>query len=77
MLDTSSCENYNLHRLKRPTTLGLGLYDSRKIALGAFNQRRNGQHSAMLLSTNQDLVEWGHRVYESLLEEAVMTEKPE
>lgn len=76
MLDNSSCDGYGLSRLERPVTLGLGLYDSRKIALGAFNQRGNGQHTAMLLSTNQDLVEWGHRVYDSLLKESVRTEKP-
>ncbi|WP_232833772.1 winged helix-turn-helix domain-containing protein [Saliphagus sp. LR7] len=76
MLDNSSCDGYGLSRLERPITLGMGLYDSRKIALGAFNQRGNGQHTAMLLSTNQDLVEWGHRVYDSLLEEAIMTKKP-
>lgn len=76
MLDNTSYENYGLYRLKRPITLGLALYDSRKIALGAFNERGRGQHTAMLLSTNQNLVEWGHQVYESLLEEAVMTERP-
>lgn len=76
MLDNSKYDHYSLYRLERSLTLGIGLYNSRKIAIGAYNHRGRGQHTAVVISEHQDLIEWGKKVCQSLRDEAIMTEIP-
>ncbi|WP_227777940.1 hypothetical protein [Haladaptatus pallidirubidus] len=44
--------------LDRSHTLGIGIYDERKVAIGAYNQFGRGQHIAMIVSTDDRVVEW-------------------
>jgi predicted transcriptional regulator len=41
------------------------LYDDRKVAIGAYNKTGDGNHIAMLLSSNTALVEWGTKLCKS------------
>lgn len=76
LLDNSDYEQYTLSRLKESLTLGIGLYDDRKVAIGAYNEVGDGNHIAVLISTHEDLIKWGMDVYNSYREQAVRTEYP-
>lgn len=52
-------------------TLGIGLYDERKIAIGAYNEVGEGNHIAVLISQHEDLIKWGTEIYETYREEAL------
>nr|WP_256487822.1 transcriptional regulator FilR1 domain-containing protein [Haladaptatus sp. AB618] len=51
--------------MEEPQTLGIGLYDDRKVAVAAYNEDGNGRHIAMIISSNDQLVDWGSELYES------------
>lgn len=70
LVDDSEYNRYRLLRLPDEMTLGIGIYDNRKVALGAFNKTGNGRHTAILLSSNDAFVEWGNNLYESIRERA-------
>jgi predicted transcriptional regulator len=67
---SSEYSNYQPMYLKESDTLGIGLYDSRKVAIGAYNEKGRGKHIAMLVSSNDRLVEWGEQLFESYREKA-------
>lgn len=71
LLDNSEYDRYTLSRLENSLTLGIGLYDKRKIAIGAYNEVGEGNHIAVLISEHEDLIEWGTKVYETYREEAL------
>lgn len=73
LLDTSSYEHYDLFRLDEQLTIGIALYDDRKVAIGAYNEVGEGQHTAIIISSHEDLIEWGQRVYSSYREQAIRT----
>lgn len=71
LLDNSDYERYTLSRLEESLTLGIGLYDDRKVAIGAYNEVGDGNHIAVLISTHEDLIEWGTKIYETYRQEAL------
>lgn len=58
-------DNYQPLVLDHAHTLGIGIYDDRKIAIGAYNELGNGNTIAMIISSNKQLVDWGIGLYES------------
>ncbi|WP_394743103.1 helix-turn-helix transcriptional regulator [Natronococcus roseus] len=70
LLDNSKRDNYTLRCLEESLTLGIGLYDDRKVAIGAYNEVGDGNHVAMILSSNDELIEWGRRKYERYREQS-------
>jgi predicted transcriptional regulator len=64
-LDNSEFGGFQILRLEESLTLGIGLYDDRKVAVGTYNETGEGDHIAMLLSSNDALVEWGRDLYNS------------
>lgn len=76
LLDTSSYDHYDLLRLEESLTLGIGLYDSQKIAVGAYNEVGEGQHVAVIISSNEELIDWGIETYNSYREQTIPTEAP-
>lgn len=76
LLDTSSYEHYDLYRLDERLTLGIALYDDQKVAIGTYNEVGDGQHTAIIISSHEDLIEWGTNVYNSYRQRAVRTECP-
>lgn len=76
LLDTSSYEHYDLLRLDERLTLGIALYDDQKIAIGAYNEVGEGQHTAIIISSHADLIEWGTEVYNAYRQRAIRTDCP-
>ncbi|WP_238532933.1 transcriptional regulator FilR1 domain-containing protein [Halalkalicoccus jeotgali] len=76
LLDTSSYEHYDLLRLDERLTLGIGLYDEQKIAIGTYNEVGEGRHTAIIVSTHEDLIEWGTEIYQACRQQAVRTTDP-
>ncbi|WP_223301672.1 transcriptional regulator FilR1 domain-containing protein [Haladaptatus sp. R4] len=70
VVDESDDPNYDPLVLDRSHTLGIGIYDSRKVAIGAYNKSGKGQHIAMIVSTNEQVVDWATDLYESYRAEA-------
>ncbi|WP_232833849.1 transcriptional regulator FilR1 domain-containing protein [Saliphagus sp. LR7] len=56
---------YDPRVLTHAHTLGIGIYDDRKVAIGAYNEHGRGKHIVMVVSTNDRIVEWGIDLYES------------
>jgi predicted transcriptional regulator len=56
--------NYQCFVLADSHTLGIGLYDDRKVAVAAYNEAGSGKHIAMIISSNNRLVDWGKELYE-------------
>ena len=71
LLNNSEYERYTLSRLEDSLTLGIGLYDDRKIAIGAYNEVGEGNHIAVLISSHEDLIAWGEDVYQTYREQAL------
>ncbi|AGB37104.1 helix-turn-helix transcriptional regulator [Natronococcus occultus] len=71
LLDNSKRDNYTLRCLEDSLTLGIGLYDDRKVAIGAYNEVGDGNHVAMIVSSNDELVEWATKKYERYREQSV------
>ncbi len=61
----STYSNYQPLVLDRAHTLGIGIYDTRKVAIGAYNESGSGKHIAMIVTSNERLVKWGINLYES------------
>lgn len=57
LLDDSTYERYQSSQLERALTLGIGLYDAQRIAIGAYNKAGEGNYIAILISSQQDLIE--------------------
>jgi predicted transcriptional regulator len=71
LLDNSKRDNYTLRCLEESLTLGIGLYDDRKVAIGAYNEVGDGNHVAVIISSNDELIEWAKKKYESYREQSV------
>lgn len=70
VLDDSQYSQYDLHCLDHRSTLGIGIYDQRKIAIGAYNETGRGNHIAMIHSSNDTLVEFGTDLFNSYQKKA-------
>lgn len=70
VLDNDAYENYRYARLDEPLTLGIAIYDERKVAIGAYNEAGKGQHIAMIVTTNDRLVKWAIEKYEHYREDS-------
>ncbi|WP_449404115.1 transcriptional regulator FilR1 domain-containing protein [Haladaptatus paucihalophilus] len=57
--------HYHPFVLEESQTLGIGIYDDRKVAVAAYNEAGSGKHIAMIVSSNKRLVKWGTNLYES------------
>ncbi|WP_255171256.1 ArsR family transcriptional regulator [Natrononativus amylolyticus] len=51
--------------LDQAHTLGIGIYDTRKVAVAAYNEYGSGKHIAMIVSSNRQMVDWGIDLYNS------------
>lgn len=69
-LDDSSYDNYRISSLDETLTLGIGIYDDKQIAIGAYNEAGAGEHIAMLLSSNEAVIQWGIDLFESYRDQA-------
>ena len=58
-------EHYQPLYLKDSHTLGVGIYDERKVAVGAYNEQGEGKHIAMIVSENPNIIEWAEDIYGS------------
>lgn len=76
LFDTAAYDHYDLLRLEESLTRGIGPYDNQKIVVGAYNEVGEGQHIAVIISSHEDLVEWGSRTYNSSREQAISSEVP-
>ena len=74
VLDSARYDHYRLYRLDEPLALGLAIYDVAKVSVGAYNKVGEGQHVAVIISTNEDLVDWGLNSYRSYRDQAMLTE---
>lgn len=63
-LDDSDYKDFRIGHLDNSLTLGIGLYGEGKVAIGAYNEVGEGDHIAMLISSNDDLVDWGTALYD-------------
>ena len=70
IVNDSYRERYQPLVLNHAHTLGIGIYDDRKVAIGAYNEHGRGNHTVMIVSTNTRLVEWGVDLYESYREKS-------
>lgn len=71
-LDDSDYEEFDIFRLTEPKTLGIGIYDDQQVAIGTYNEAGTGNHIAMILSSNETVVEWGVGLFESFREDALV-----
>lgn len=71
LLNNSKHDNYTLTRLESSLTVGIGLYDDRKVAIGAYNEVGDGNHVAVIISSNDELIEWATKKYKSYREQSV------
>lgn len=76
LLDASQYTHYNLLQLEESLTLGIGLYDNQKVSIGAYNEVGEGQHVAVIISSNEELIDWGRETYNSYREQAISTVVP-
>lgn len=70
VLDDSQYSQYDLRCLDHSSTLGIGIYDQRKVAIGAYNETGRGNHIAMIHSSNNKLVELGTNLFSSYQKQA-------
>ncbi|WP_160135329.1 helix-turn-helix domain-containing protein [Halococcus salsus] len=63
-------EHYQPLYLEDSHTLGVGLYDDRRVAVGAYNEQGEGKHIAMIVSENPEIIEWAEGIYDSYREMA-------
>lgn len=68
--DATLYDHYEPRHLDFVHSLGIGLYDTRKAAVGAYNELGNGQHTAMIVSTDEKIVTWAIALYEKYWEQA-------
>jgi len=70
-LDDTPYNEFDIFRLQESLTLGIGIYDDRKVAVGTYNEQGRGDHIAMLLSSNDALVRWGIDLFNSYRKSAI------
>ena len=75
-LDDSEYDDFHIYRLDEPLTLGIGLYDERQVAVGVYNENGEGEHIAMILSSNEAVVDWGSELFNSFRERAQPATEP-
>jgi predicted transcriptional regulator len=68
-------EHYQPLYLEDSHTLGIGIYDDRKVAVGAYNEQGEGKHIAMIVSENPKIIEWAENIYESYRDMAYRPEE--
>jgi predicted transcriptional regulator len=68
-------EHYQPLYLEDSHTLGVGIYDDRKVAVGAYNEQGEGKHIAMIVSENPSIIEWAKNIYESYRDMAYCPEE--
>ena len=68
--DDSLYDHYEPRYLDFVHTLGIGLYDDRKAAVGAYNELGDGQHITMIVSSDDEIVTWATALYERYWEQA-------
>ena len=61
--DGSDYEKFEIFSLDEELTFGMGIYDEEQIAIGAYNETGQGVHIAMILSSNEAVVQWGNELY--------------
>lgn len=66
----SKYDHYQPLYLDDSHTLGVGIYDERKAAIGAYNERGEGKHIAMIVSENPTIIEWAENLYDTYWEAA-------
>lgn len=66
----SKYDHYQPLYLDDSHTLGVGIYDERKAAIGAYNERGEGKHIAMIVSQNPTIIEWAENLYDTYREAA-------
>ena len=69
--DASLYDHYEPRYLDFVYTLGIGLYDDRKAAIGAYNELGDGQHITMMVTTDEKLVTWATALYEKYWDQAI------
>lgn len=69
-VDDSNYDNFRISSLEETLTLGIGIYDMEQIAIGAYNDTGGGEHIAMLLSSDEAVVQWGNDLYNYYRERA-------
>ncbi|WP_171908192.1 transcriptional regulator FilR1 domain-containing protein [Natrialba sp. SSL1] len=69
-LDDSNYDNFRISSLDETLTIGIGIYDEKQIAIGAYNETGAGEHIAMLLSSNEAVIQWGIQLFKSYREQA-------
>ncbi len=75
ILDSLDLSDYDIYTLDFAHTLGIGIYDDRRVAIGAYNEAGSGNHVAMIISSNNELVDWGIGLYDSYLEQSTHADK--
>lgn len=75
ILDSLDLSDYDIYALDYAHTLGIGIYDDRRVAIGAYNESGNGNHVAMIISSNEKLVDWGIGLYDSYREQSIHATK--
>lgn len=70
-VDSKRYTNYQPLVLEDAHSLGIGLYDDRKVAIAAYNEVGNGTRIAMIVSSNPQLVKWVIDLYKSYRAEAI------
>jgi predicted transcriptional regulator len=70
-LDDSDYDGFDIFRLEESLTLGIAIYDEEQVAIGTYNEVGDGEHIAMILSSNEALVDWGTELFDSFREQAL------
>jgi predicted transcriptional regulator len=74
-VESDRYDNYHPLVLEESQTVGIGIYDDRKVAIAAYNEAGDGNHIAMIQSSDDRLVDWGIELYESFRAKARSTSK--
>ncbi|WP_227357269.1 transcriptional regulator FilR1 domain-containing protein [Haladaptatus salinisoli] len=74
-VESERYDHYQPLVLEESQTMGIGIYDNRKVAIAAYNEAGDGNHIAMIQSSDDRLVGWGIELYESFRAKARPTSK--
>jgi predicted transcriptional regulator len=69
-LDDSAFPRSEFYRLDETVSIGIAIYDESHVAIGGYNEVGQGTHIAMIVSSNDSLVDWGTELFESFLDRA-------
>src|SRR5699024_3825912 len=67
-------DHYQPLYLNDSHTLGIGIYDDRKVAVGAYNARGEATHIAMIVSEHPTIIPWAQNLYNTYREMAHCSE---